>query len=95
VKLENQTDEQVKVCIYNTSSIFDNMPCEGGVIFLEPFKNAEWLPVAGVSQATFDVRFFHPELLDKLLARRSDVAKASRVQLSKNGTNYSIAVATP
>jgi hypothetical protein len=90
--LENNTDEQVKVCMYQTDSIFDNAPCEGGVVFLEPFKNAEWFPAPTYLHPTCDVRFFHPELIDKLLARHPNVPREYRVQLSKSGASYSTAM---
>jgi len=93
--LENKTDEQVKICVYKTSSVLDNIPCEGGMVFLEPFKNGEWSPVPAESRQTFDVRCFHPELIDRLLARHPDVPKGSRVQLSRSGTSYSIAIVAP
>lgn len=90
--LENGTDEQVKVCLYKTSSPLDNIPCENGVVFLEAYKSQEWFPAPAEHSATFDVRFFHPELFDKLLTRRPDLPRQCHVYLSKGATGYSVAV---
>jgi len=79
--LRNETDEQVKVCIYRTAAVWDVFPCEGGVVFLEPFESQLWQPAPGESAPEFDVRFFHPELFDRLLGRESDVPRGRGLRL--------------
>jgi hypothetical protein len=88
IEFHNGTDEQVKVCVYKTSNVLDVVPCEGGVVFLEPYKSAPWHPASGEHSTEFDVRFFHPALFDKLLARSADVSFNKRVTITKNGSYY-------
>jgi hypothetical protein len=88
--LDNRTDEKVKACIYSTGDNIDFIPCEGGVVFLEPSMSVEWSFAQGVYVPNPEVRFFHPEFFDKLLARRVLHNKDVRVQLSKDGTGYKV-----
>jgi hypothetical protein len=91
--LHNETDEQVKVCIYRTAAPLDVTPCEGGVVFLEPFESQPWQPAPAENAQKFDVRFFNPEVFDRLLARESDVPRERRVRLYRESKAYKTDVA--
>jgi hypothetical protein len=68
---------------------------KGACYFWGLFQKGRWFPSAGESRKTFDVRFFHPEFFDRLLARHADVPRERRVQFYKSGTSYNIAIIAP
>ncbi len=59
-------------------------------MFLDPSKSVEWFFAPGANAPNPEVRFFRPQFIDELLARRVLNNKDVRVQLSKDGSGYKI-----
>jgi L-gulono-1,4-lactone dehydrogenase len=78
----NETGMQVKFCVYKTSGVFDNLPCEGGVVFVAAKSSREWFPAPGEHNPDFDVRVFKPAIFDELLGRVANVNRGGRVKIS-------------
>lgn len=88
----NKVTDNTKVCVYHVSDP-GIVPVEGGVVFLVPNDpGKEWSRAPGEKNTEFHIKFFHPELLDKLLASRNNVPINKKATLVKDGNGYSIDV---
>jgi hypothetical protein len=81
----NETGNQVKFCVYGTSRGFDNVPCEGGAVFMDPKSAKDWYPAPGEHRENFDVRVFKPALFDEPLGRVADVNRSATVKIDQQG----------
>ena len=86
----NETPIQVKFCVYKTSSWADNIPCEGGVAFMEPNAKRSWSPAPREHKESFDVRVFRPAFFDQLLGRVADVNRGGLVRIYQDSTGFHV-----
>jgi len=81
----NEFNIPVKFCVYKTADLLDVVPCEGGVVFLDPGNNRNWNPAPGEYNTSFDVRVFKPQFIDQLLGRVAGVHRRGLVKITPQG----------
>lgn len=88
----NKTGGKVKVCIYHVNDP-GWVPVEGGVVFLNAHESDhKWSRAPGEKHTKFQIKYFHPELGDKLLAARNEVPIDTTVNLLEDNNGYWIEV---
>jgi hypothetical protein len=89
MRFTNDADIQIKFCVYKTAGWADNIPCEGGAVFIDAGGSKDWFPAPGEHSETFDVRVFRPALFDELLDRATDkVNRGARLRVYKASNKY-------